>query len=211
MNVPVEEDYQQELEEAMDDSDGQEVDPQAVKKARALEIKCDRKTRVYEKRLIQERSEKTKKPPIQVKCDHNKGDRHKLNLRSRLLAKQNNTSNGECFFAATPPLEAFWMLLSTTVSVNNSMAPMFNDICRDFMHARTTDTYVELCEEDRTEPGDEHRCGKLTKSMYPWLAGGSDENTGVGVQARKSIFMCVLASAERHQSSCQQTRLRAIW
>ena len=35
------------------------------------------------------------------------------------------------------------------------------------MLARTAiDVYVELCEEDQTDPGDEHRCGKLKKSMH---------------------------------------------
>ena len=35
------------------------------------------------------------------------------------------------------------------------------------MHARTaSDMYVELCEEDKTELGDENRCAKLIKSMY---------------------------------------------
>ena len=44
---------------------------------------------------------------------------------------------------------------------------MFNDTSRAYMHARkTSDIYVELCEEDKCEPGEEHRCGKLVKSMY---------------------------------------------
>ena len=63
MDVPNEEDYEQELAEAWDDIDGQELDPEAVKKARALEIEWYRKMNVYEQRPIEECFEETKKPP----------------------------------------------------------------------------------------------------------------------------------------------------
>ena len=63
---------------------------------------------VCEKRPIKECVEKTKKPPIKVKwIDHNKGDRQNMNVRSRLVAKQNRTGKEQGVFAATPPLEAF--------------------------------------------------------------------------------------------------------
>ena len=43
------------------------------------------------------------------------------------------------------------------------------------MHGRTaSDLYIELCEEDKTQPGDEHRCGKLIKSMYGTGAAAHD-------------------------------------
>ena len=42
---------------------------------------------------------------------------------------------------------------------------MFNDMSCSSMHARaSTDICVELCEEDKTEKGDEHRCGQLMQS-----------------------------------------------
>ena len=63
IDVPLEEDYEQELAEAWDDIDDQEPDPDAVKKARALEMEWYRKMHVYEKRPIEECFEKTKKPP----------------------------------------------------------------------------------------------------------------------------------------------------
>ena len=67
------------------------------------------------------------------------------------------------------------MLLSATVTGNKSKALMFNDISRAYMHARTpSDMYVELCEEDKTEPGDEHRRGKLAKSMCRTRAAACD-------------------------------------
>ena len=43
---------------------------------------------------------------------------------------------------------------------------MFNDMSRSSMHAQaSTDICVELYKEDKTEQGDEHRCGQLLKSM----------------------------------------------
>ena len=46
------------------------------------------------------------------------------------------------------------------------MVLMCSAIRRACMHARTSiDTAVELCEKDRTEQGDEHRCGKPVKSL----------------------------------------------
>ena len=67
MDVPAEEDYEQELVEAWGDIDGQELDPKTVKKARALEMEWYRKMNVYEKRPIEECFEKTKRPPIKVR------------------------------------------------------------------------------------------------------------------------------------------------
>ena len=47
MYVPIEEDYEQEMAEAWRDIDGQELDPEAVRKARALEMKWSTKMNVY--------------------------------------------------------------------------------------------------------------------------------------------------------------------
>ena len=165
MDVPAEEDHEQEL---WDDIDGQELDPETVKKARALEMEWYMKMNVYEKRPLEECFEKTKRPHIKVKwVDQNQGVRYNVNVRSRLVAKQIKTGKEEGLFAETPPLEALRTPLSATVAGNKLKAPMFNDISREYMHARTaSDVYVGLCEEDKTEPGDEHRCGKFVKSMY---------------------------------------------
>ena len=65
-DIPPEEDYAQELAEAWDDIDGQELDSETVKKARALEMEWYRKMNVHEKRPVEERFEKTMKPPSKV-------------------------------------------------------------------------------------------------------------------------------------------------
>ena len=176
MDVPIEEDYEQKLAEASDYIDGQELEPEVVKKARALEMEWYWKMNVYEKRPEEECFEQTKKPPIKVKWfDRNKRDRQHINVRSRLVTKQINTSKEQGFFEATPRREGFRMLLSATVAGNKPKVFMINDVSRDYMHARTSsDIYVELCEEDRTEPRDENRCGKLVKSMYETRAAAHD-------------------------------------
>ena len=44
---------------------------------------------------------------------------------------------------------------------------MFNDMSRAYMHVRTaSEIHVEVCEEDKTEPGNEHRYGKLFKLIF---------------------------------------------
>ena len=48
MNVPIDEDNDQELAEVWDDIDGQELEPEVVRKARALDMKWCRKMNVYE-------------------------------------------------------------------------------------------------------------------------------------------------------------------
>ena len=96
-------------------------------------------------------------------CPGCKGDPN----RQINATQQINTGKEEGLFAATPALEALRMLLSTTVTGNKSKSLLFNVICRACMHARPlSDINVELCDEEKTEPGDEHRYGKLVKSMY---------------------------------------------
>ena len=74
-----------------------------------------------------------------------------MNVRSRLVTKQINSGKEHGWFAATPLVEALRMLLSATVTGNESTVLMFNDTSRAYMHARTA--FVELCEDDKTEPG----------------------------------------------------------
>ena len=50
MDVPIEEDYEQELAEVWDDIDGQELKSEEVRKARAQETEWYRKMNVREKR-----------------------------------------------------------------------------------------------------------------------------------------------------------------
>ena len=129
MDVPIEEDYEQKLAEAWDYIDGQELEPEVVKKARALEMEWYWKMNVHEKGPTEECFEETKKPPIKVKrVDRNKRDRQHMNVTSRLVTKQINTSKEQGFFAATPPREVIRMLLSATVAGNKPKVFMFKNI-----------------------------------------------------------------------------------
>ena len=101
--------------------------------------------------LENERARKVKR------VDRNKRDRQHMNVRSRLVTKQINTSKEQGFFAATPPREGIRMLLSATVAGNKPKVFMINDVSRAYVHARTSsDIFAELCEEDRTGPRDEN-------------------------------------------------------
>ena len=64
---------------------------------------------------------------------------------------------------------------SAAVTGNKPKVLMINDTGRACVYARTSsDKNVELCEVDKTEPGDENRCGKLIKSMYGTRAPAHD-------------------------------------
>ena len=92
IDVPLDQDYEQELAEAWNDIDGEELYPEMERKARALQMEWCRTMNVHEKRPIDVCVDKTKKPPIKVKwIDHNKGDRQNMSVWSTLVAKQINT------------------------------------------------------------------------------------------------------------------------
>ena len=98
MNVPIVEDYEQELAESWDDIDGQEFGPEMVRNEHALEMEWYRRMNVYEKRAIEECFKKTKKPPVKVNyIHHHKGGRQNMNVMARLVAQQINTGKEQGF------------------------------------------------------------------------------------------------------------------
>ena len=75
LDVPIEEDYEQELAETWDDIEGQEFEPDILRKASALDTERYEKMNVFEKRSTEEYSEETNKPLSKVKwVDRSKGD-----------------------------------------------------------------------------------------------------------------------------------------
>ena len=98
--------------------------------------------------------------------DINKCDTECPHYRSRLVAREMNTSKRYDLFAATPPLEALDVILSFIASGNTGEAIMINDISRAFFHALAKRrVYVQLPAEDQ-EGGEEELCGRLNYSMY---------------------------------------------
>ena len=146
---------------------GAELDPAMVKGARKEAMEYVRKMHLYDKVHIAECKRATGKMPITVRwIDINKGDEEHPNYRSRIVVREINTCKRDDLFAATPPLEALKVILSTTATANKGEVVMINDISRAFFHAKVErDVYIQLPEEDRNK-GEEHLCGKLRLSMY---------------------------------------------
>ena len=99
----------------------------------------------------------------------NKGDEACPEYRTRRVAKDTKIDRRDYFFAATPPWEAFKLLLAlfTTVGIglkeDGGQLLAFYDIRRAYVQAvATRDVHVELPEVD-VEPG---TCSKLVKSLY---------------------------------------------
>ena len=104
-------------EEVWGDVSGAPFDPQEIKRARREEIEYVRKTNLYEKVPISEAYQQTGKAPISVRwIDIDKGDKESPNYRSRLVAREINTSKRNNLFAAIPPLEALKLVLSFATS-----------------------------------------------------------------------------------------------
>ena len=102
-----------EVRETYDEITGAVLPPALVQQARAEEVKFMLDWGVWERALISDCWKETGKAPIGSKwVDVNKGDEHKPLIRSRFVVKEIATYKTDDFFAATPPLEAFRLLLS---------------------------------------------------------------------------------------------------
>ena len=132
------------------------------------------------------------KAPISVRwIDINKGDKESPNYRSRLVAREINTSKRNDLFAATPSLEALQVVLSLVTSGNKGEVVMINDVSRAFFHAPAKrKVYVQLPIED-SEKGQEYLCGKLNFSMYGtrdaaqnWFDAYSQQFVHIGFQQK---------------------------
>ena len=107
-----EDDTQEMLQEAWDDTSGKELDVKRVREARKLEMEYVKDKKVWRKI--------TRKSAIALGykivgtrwLDINKGDETSPEYRSRLVGKEFNDGFEEGLFASTPPLEALRWLLS---------------------------------------------------------------------------------------------------
>ena len=130
--------------------------------------------------------------------------------------KANQPRQGTGFVRGDAATRDFADAAVSDVTGNKPKVLMFSDRSRAYMHARTTsDMYVELCEEDKSDIGDVHRCGKLVKSMYGTRAASRDwpsevrrTNERFGISIGQSISVRVPASAKRRQSAGTRGRIR---
>ena len=153
--------------EFLDDMNGYTpLDKERVIAARRLEIEYFKKMGVYEK---VDRSEvaKMKGKVITTKwLDTNVGDLDTPNYRSRLVGREINRKKRLDLFSATPPLEAFKILLAKCALGGKKSRLAVIDIKRAYFYAPATrPIFVEIPEEDRAE-GDEGKVGRLMLSLY---------------------------------------------
>ena len=158
-----------EYQEYYDDITGAMLPKELAKAPRIEELEFLNQFPVYEKVL---RAQASGKNFVKVRwCDVNKGDGDKMQVRSRLVAKEFRWRDPfmEGTFAATPPLEALryvfhWM---TTVRRRNGrkvqMKMIVLDVSRAHFHPKAVrETYIELPEEDATEGF----VARLLRTMY---------------------------------------------
>ncbi len=163
----------------VDDSAGTPLRTDLVMAARQEELEWIRSEGIYRKvplRVCLERGFK----PIDTKwLDINKGDDNEPNYRSRMVAREikarkkpEEKLEASSLFMATPPIEAFFMLLSLWMSIRVSKRgkPLklgLWDVSRaHFMGKAQREVYVTIPEEDRDESDTEPMVGRLERSMY---------------------------------------------
>ena len=152
-----------------DDTNGKELRADLVKEARMEEIQEVRRMKDWTKIPRAQCLSETGKKPIQVRwVDRSKKDETNPQYRSRIVAKEIKTFANPDLFAATPPVEYIRFLLSCVASSQWSAQPtrlMVQDVSKAYFFADATRrVFVEIPEED-FEPGDEHRCALLLKSL----------------------------------------------
>ena len=156
-------------EQFHDELTGQELPTEKVREARLEEIEFLNKFPVYVKVPI---APSRGKIFIKVRwIDHNKGDKDKLNIRSRLVAREFKFLDPymDGTFAPTPPIEAMRYLfhwMATTHRRNGQrleMKMIVLDVSRAHFHPEAVrECYVELPEEAALEGS----VGKLFRTMY---------------------------------------------
>ena len=113
---------------------------------------------------------KTRKKPIGGKwVDRNKKDKANPLIRSRYVAKEINTYKDESLFAATPPLEALRVLVSSAATRKGAGRPdtkiLLIDVRKAHLHAEVVrEVFVELPPElAKKHPG---MCWKLNRCLW---------------------------------------------
>ena len=129
------------MPEAWDDVNNVFLDPEEVKKARAVEMDFFRKFGVY-KRVPKSRIKELNGKFISTKwLDTNKGDKDNPNHRSRLVGREYNEGRDDTLYASTPPLEALRYIVSHAATEDPNKPGMrrelmINDVRRAYFYAK---------------------------------------------------------------------------
>ena len=151
-----------------DDVTGKELPWSAVRKARKLELKYLRDLGVYEKVDEKEAIEKYGITPIDTKwIDTDKAfEGEKLQIRSRICAREFKSDDRPYLYAGTPPLEALKAIISIAANHKGTFSIMHIDVSRAYFHAKAQrPVLIRLPAEDRMG-NDEGKVGLMKKSMY---------------------------------------------
>jgi hypothetical protein len=138
--------------------------PSLVRQARAEEIKFMLDWGVWERAPIANCWRDTGKAPIGSKwVDVNKGDATKPLIRSRFVVKEIATYKTDDFFAATPPLEAFRLLLSLAASGARDTKIEVLDARKAHVHAFADRVVYTQLPPELAAQG---YCAKLVRCLY---------------------------------------------
>ncbi len=150
--------------ETYDEITGAVLPPELVRQARAEEIKFMLDWGVWERAPIADCWRDTGKAPIGSKwVDVNKGDATTPLIRSRFVVKEIATYKTDDFFAATPPLEAFRLLLSLAASSAEDTKIEVLDARKAHLHAFADRlVYTQLPPEEAAAG----YCARLVRCLY---------------------------------------------
>ncbi len=147
-----------------DEITGAVLPPDLVRQARAEEVKFMLDWGVWERALIADCWQETGKAPIGSKwVDVNKGDATKPLIRSRFVVKEIATYKSDDFFAATPPLESFRLLLSLAASGPHDIKIEVLDARKAHLHAFADRVVFTQLPPEVATPG---YCARLVRCLY---------------------------------------------
>jgi hypothetical protein len=150
--------------ETYDEITGAVLPPDLVRQARAEEIKFMLNWGVWERALITDCWRETGRAPIGSKwVDVNKGDATKPLIRSRFVVKEIATYKTDDFFAATPPLESFRLLLSLAASDADDIKIEVLDARKAHLHAFADRVVFTQLPPEEAAPG---YCARLVRCLY---------------------------------------------
>ena len=173
---------------------GDKLPEEETEAARQEEIGCMNKWNIWDIVDVDLCWQRTGKSPISGRwVDHNKGDESNPNVRSRYVAQEVARWKDATLFAATPPLEALRLLLSS-IARDKKRKLLLIDVRKAYLHAvAEREVYVQLPKEMNLQG----KCGRLNRCLYgtrdaalQWEALYSKELISMGFMKGKASPCC---------------------